>query len=131
MQETWELNETRMRTRSVSQNSIRRTQDNDSRGMRAGSYVPSMIKIFNDLDKTIIGQLLTLKQLPQIDASDEERFEVLKVHIKNYCMWTSLGLPGTWPERMEDALLDRADQLQGLGIESDTSDEEEADVIAG
>ena len=78
-----------------------------------------MVKIFNSLTSTTIGQLLTLKNLPEI-----ERFEVLKAHIRNYCMWSTLGLPGDWPENKEEALLDRCHEIYGLGIESDTTSEE-------
>ena len=39
----------RMETRSISQNFIRRDRDNDSRGMRAGSFVSRMIRVLNNM----------------------------------------------------------------------------------
>ena len=68
-------------TRSISQNFIRRTQDNDSRGMRAGSFVPRMIRVFNNM-------VPDYKHLPSIPGSngpgsDKERFQILKVSLRN------------------------------------------------
>ena len=114
----------RMETRSISQNSIRRTQDNDSRGMRVGSFVPRMIKVFNNLD-------IEYKHLPSIPGpngpgTDQERFLILM------CQWKQLCFPGNWPENMEDALLDRAEEIYGLGINSGTSStEQEVGVMRG
>ena len=113
----------RMETRSITQNSIRRTQDNDSRGMRAGSFVPRMIRVFNNLDPEY-------KHLPSIPGpngpgSDKERFLILKTSLRNMCQWKQLGYPGNWPENAEEALLDRAEEIYGLGINSSTSSEEE------
>ena len=126
-QEGFEQEERRMRTRSVSQNSIRRTQENDSRGLRAGSFVPRMVRTFNALDSTLPGQLLTLKSLPEIDASDEERFDLLKVYLRKYCLWTTLGLCCDWPENREEAMLDCGDQIYRLGIDSKTTEDEDED----
>ena len=112
--------EARMRTRSVSQNQIPRSQENDSRGMRAISFVPRMVKVYNEMDQEY-------KSLPATaqDFSDKERFQMLKESLRNKCQWDALGFPSTWPENREDALLDRANEIYGLGINSDTTEDEE------
>ena len=110
----------RMVTRSQTQHSIRRTQENDSLGIRAGSFVPRMVKIFNDLD-------IELKSLPDIRGTDEERFLVLKQKLRNHCQWKALGFPSHWPEDRADALLDRGNEIYGLGIESDTTEDSDDD----
>ena len=69
----------RMVTRSQSQHSIRRTQENDSLGIRASSFVPRMVRKFNTLD-------LELKSLPDIRGTDQERFDVLKQKLKNVAL---------------------------------------------
>ena len=107
--------------RSQTQHSIQRTQENDSLGVRAGSFVPRMVKTFNDLD-------IELKSLPDIRGTDEERFLTLKQKLRNHCQWKDLGFPSHWPENRDDALLDRGDEIYGLGIESDTTDDSEEDV---
>ena len=107
-----------MVTRSQSQHSIRRTQENDSLSIRASSFVPRMVRKFNTLD-------LELKSLPDIRGTDQERFDVLKQKLKNECQWKALGFPSYWPESKDDALLDRGDQIYGLGIESDTTEDSE------
>ena len=110
----------RMVTRSVSQNAIRRTQENDSRNtLRSESFVPRMVRKFNEMGV----EWSTLPQLP--NSTDKERFYVMKCKLRNYCAWEQLGLPGTWPENAESAMLDREQELFGLGIHSDTSEEEE------
>ena len=116
------LNEARMRTRSVSQNSIPRTQENDSRGQRSVSFVPRMVKKFNELDPEY-------KSLPMTanDASDLERFAMLKEKLRDKCQWDVLGYPFTWPEDRESALLDRGDEIYGLGIDSDTTTDDDTD----
>ena len=117
----------RMVTRSVSQNAIRRTQENDSRlPIRAESFVPRMVRKFNDMGP----EWSTLPQIP--NASDDERFQVMKCKLRNFCTWEYLGLPGTWPENAESAMLDRENELFGLGLNSDTSsDEMDDDEPAG
>lgn len=114
-----------MQTRSVSQGNIRRTQETDGLGIRAGSFVPRMVKIFNDLDPEY-------KSLPMTahDATDKERFQMLKEKLREKSQWDVLGYPHTWPEDREEAFLDRANEIYGLGINSDTtSDEEEAGLM--
>ena len=110
----------RMQTRSVSQGNIMRTQETDGLGARAGSFVPRMVKIFNDLDPEY-------KSLPMTanDAPDKERFQMLKEKLRDKSQWDVLGYPCDWPEDREDALLDRADEIYGLGINSDTTSDEE------
>ena len=39
-------------------------------------------------------------------------------------MWTALGFPSEWQEDREAALLDRGNELMGLSIDSDTTDDE-------
>ena len=109
-----------MQTRSVSQGNIMRTQETDGLGARAGSFVPRMVKIFNDLDPEY-------KSLPMTanDAPDKERFQMLKEKLRDKSQWDVLGYPCDWPEDREDALLDRADEIYGLGINSDTTSDEE------
>ena len=38
--------------------------------------------------------------------------------------WKHLGPPTDWPESKEDAILDRDYELRGLGVNSDTSDDD-------
>lgn len=114
----------RMQTRSISQGSIRRTQENDSRGMRAGSFVPRMIRIFNDLDPEY-------KHLPEISGYNSpgttfERYLLQKRKIRDMYQWQQLGFPSTWPENLEEAMLDRGEEVYGLGINSDTTSDEES-----
>ena len=75
-----------------------------------------MVRTFNNLD-------LELKSLPDIRGTEEEKFAVLKQKLRNECQWKALGFPSYWPESREDALLDRGHEIQGLGIESETSDD--------
>ena len=105
-------------TRSMSQQSIRRTQENDSLGIRHTSFVPRMVRTFNALDREF-------KSLPDIKGTDDERFLVLKQKLRNKCQWDALGFPADWPQNIEEAMLDRGDEIYGLGIESDTTSEEE------
>ena len=111
-------NTARMRTRSVSQNQIIRTQENDSLGIRAGTFVPRMVKTFNGLSAEYKG-------MPDIQGTDEERFALLKIKLRQKCQWEILGLPCDWPENVEDALLDRGDDIYGYGQLADTTSEEE------
>ena len=108
----------RMQTRSISQHSIRRTQENDSRGIRAGTFVPRMIKVFNDLD-------LEYKTLPDIEGTTLERYLLQKKKLRDLCQWTALGYPSEWPEDLESAMLDRGEEVYGLGINSETSSDED------
>ena len=108
----------RMRTRSVSQNSIRRTQENDSLGMRAGSFVPRMVKVYNELDPEYKG-------LPDVSGTLQERFDYLKIKLRSKCQWDTLGLPFYWPTLVDCKILDRASEIYGLGIDSDTTDDDE------
>ena len=80
-----------------------------------------MVKKFNDLD-------LEYKSLPDIRGTDDERFLVLKQKLRNKCQWDTLGFPSNWPENKEEALLDRANEIYGLGIESDTTDDSEDEM---
>ena len=104
----------------MTQGNIRRTQDTDGRGIRAGTFVPRMVQIFNDLDPEY-------KSLPMSarGATDVERFQMLKEKLRDKSQWDALGYPGNWPACKEDAMLDRADEIYGLGIDSDTTSEEE------
>ena len=57
------------------------------------------------------------------DGKDAERFEMLKPNLWDKCQWEAVGYPGTWPENIEAAMLDRGDEVYGLGIESDTTED--------
>ena len=117
-------------TRSVTQNSINRTQDNDSRlSLRASSFVPRMVRTFNGLDQDY-------KRLPDLrdrrgnPRSAAEKFVALKVSLRYKCQTDHLGPEADWPACKADAMLDRSYELAGLGIESDTSEEEPEDEAA-
>ena len=92
--------------------------------LRSISFVPRMVKIFNDLDQEF-------KQLP--DSRDkfgnprpnEMKFLDLKYSLRNMVQWKYLGPPSDWPDSKEDALLDRDYELRGLGVNSDTSKDED------
>ena len=120
-----DLNESRRVTRSITQNSINRTPDNDSRqSLCAASFVPRMVKTFNELDQEF-------KSLP--DSRDkygnplprEEKFKDLKCSLRRMVQWRALGPPTEWPADRNDAMLDRGDKIYGLGILSDTSDKDQ------
>ena len=118
-------NSQRRITRSITQNDINRTQENDSRqSLRAASFIPRMVRTFNSLHEDY-------KRLPDLrdrrgnPLSDEEKFISLKMDLRNMCQWRDLGPPSEWPEDKEAALLDRSYELAGLGINSDTSDDDE------
>ena len=105
--DTINLDEARPVTRSVTQNSINRIQENDSRSqLRSVSFVPRMVRIFNSLDQEF-------KQLP--DSRDkfgnpkpaDKKYQDLKYSLRNMVQWKHLGLPCDWPESKEDAMLDR------------------------
>ena len=126
--DTISLNEARPVTRSVTQNSINRTQENDSRSqLRSVSFVPRMVRIFNSLDQEF-------KQLPDsrdkygYPKSAEQKYQDLKYSLRNMVQWKHLGPPCDWPERKEDAMLDRDFELRGLGVNSDTSDDDNENV---
>ena len=111
-------------TRSITQNSINRSQENDSRNtLRAGSYVPTMVKVFNDLDQEY-KSLPDLRNSAGFPLPDELKFQDLKKSLRTMIMHRDLGTPDTWPENRKDALLDRGDEIYGLGINSSTSEEE-------
>ena len=119
-------NESRRVTRSVTQNSINRTQDNDSRmSLRAESFIPRMVRTFNDLDQEF-------KSLPDLrdkhgnPVSIEEKYKSLKCSLRRMVQWRALGPPTEWPADRNDALLDRGDEIYGLGILSDTSEDEDS-----
>ena len=118
-------------TRSITQHSINRTQENDPRNsIRTNSYVPTMVRVFNGLDQEF-------KQLPDLrnDAGyprpEEEKFQELKKNLRNMISWRDLGPPEDWPEDRQAALLDREDEIFGLSINSDTtsSSSEDEDTI--
>ena len=47
---------------------------------------------------------------------------MLKEKLKEKSKWDALGPPSEWPE---EALLDRADEIYGLGNNSDTTSDED------
>ena len=118
------VNDGRRVTRSITQNSINRTQENDSRlSVRAESFVPRMVKTFNELDQEF-------KSLPDLrdkygnPVSTEEKFKDLKCSLRRMVQWRALGPPTEWPADRDEAILDRGDEIYGLGILSDTSEDE-------
>ena len=78
-----------------------------------------MVRKYNEMGM----EWSTLPQIP--NATDAERMYVMKCKLRNFCAWEYLGLPGTWPENVESAMLDRESELFGLGIFSETSEDEE------
>ena len=107
----------RVVTRSITQQSINRSQENDSRNsLRAGSFIPRMIRRFNELDpeERSITEAGTM--------SEEQRWKEHKRNVRNKIQWKRLGTPENWPENRADALLDRGDEIYGLGIDSSTTD---------
>ena len=87
------VNEGRRVTRSITQNSINRTQENDSRlSLRADSFIPRMVKTFNELDQEF-------KSLPDLrdkygnPLPTEEKFKSLKCSLRNMVQWRALGPP--------------------------------------
>ena len=119
LNEDIEEEEGRMVTRSVSQHAIRRTQDNDSRHtLRAQSFIPRMVRTFNALP-------IECRTMPEVRwMTREEKIALQKRKLRDHCQWAVLGIPGTWPENREDALLDREAEIRGLGINSSTSEDE-------
>ena len=110
-------------TRSITQNSINRSQENDSKlAIQATSFVPSMVKVFNNLDQEH-KQLPDLRNRAGYPKSSEEKFKDLKHSLRNHVQWHDLEQPTYWPDR-EAALLDRGDEIYGLGILSETSSSE-------
>ena len=77
-----------------------------------------MVRTYNNLD-------IMYRYMPDgRDLTQEERFDIMRRMLRNKCQWDHLGMPSEWPEDMEEALLDREEELKGLGINSDTSDDE-------
>ena len=115
----------RVVTRSITQQNIQRSQENASRNsQRAQSFIPRMVKKFNDLPSEY-------KQLPAVmihgrHGNDIERFDALKLMLRQKCMWDELGTPDTWPETLEEALLDRGEEIYG-GLNMDSTLESEND----
>ena len=119
-----EITEGRRVTRSITQNSINRSQDNDSRlALRAASFVPRMVKTFNELDQEF-KSLPDLRNKHGYPLSAEEKFLSLKHSLRRMVQWRALGPPTEWPADRNDALLDRGDEIYGLGILSDTSEDD-------
>ena len=82
-----------------------------------------MVKRFNELDQEY-------KELPALNihgrpGDEAERFEALKVKLKQMCMWEELGPPGTWPDNLEAAMLDRGEEIYGDLNMSSTDEEQE------
>ena len=118
-----EMREGRRVTRSITQNSINRSQENDSRlTLRAASFIPRMVKTFNELDQEF-------KSLPDLrdkygnPLPTEEKFLSLKHSLRRMVQWRALGPPTEWPAGRDEAILDRGDEIYGLGILSDTSED--------
>ena len=115
----------RVVTRSITQQNIQRSQENASRNSQvAQSFIPRMVKKFNDLPSEY-------KQLPAVmihgrHGNDIERFDALKLMLRQKCMWDELGTPDTWPETLEEALLDRGEEIYG-GLNMDSTLESEND----
>ena len=125
--ETLPEDHSRRITRSVTQHSINRTQENDSANtLRGGSYVPTMVRTFNQLEPEY-------KALPDLRNSagyplpDDLKFLDLKMSLRKMVQYRDLGQPEDWPTDRADALLDREEEIFGLGINSSTSEED--DVI--
>ena len=119
-----DIDQSRRVTRSITQNSINRTQENDSRlSLRSSSFVPRMVKTFNELDQEF-------KSLPDLrdkrgnPLPTEKKFKSLKYDLRRMVQWRALGPPTEWPANLEEALLDRGDEIYGLGILSETSGED-------
>ena len=126
--DTFEEDKQRRITRSVTQNSINRTRDNDSRQtLRSALFVPRMVRVFNGLDQRY-------KRLPDLrdkwgnPRSLEEKFVDLKLSLRDKCQKDQLGPASEWPVDKSDALLDRSYEVAGLGINSNTSTEEDEEV---
>ena len=115
----------RVVTRSNTQQNIQRSHENASRNsQRAESFVPRMVKKFNSLDQEY-------KELPAVmihgrHSNEVERFEELKVKLKQMCMWEELGVPSTWPENLQAAMLDRGEEIYG-GLNMTSTDDDESE----
>ena len=83
-----------------------------------------MVRTFNGLSAEYKG-------MPYIQGTDEERFALLKIKLRQKCQWDRLGLPIDWPESVEDALLDIGDDIYRYGQLADTTSEEEEEEEAG
>ena len=62
------------------------------------------------------------------DGTDLERYLMLKTMLRDKCQWDALGFPFTWPEDRASAMLDRGNEIYGLGIDSDTTDDDNDDA---
>ena len=124
--------ENRRMTRSVTQHSINRSQENDSvNAIRTQSFIPRMVKTFNELEPAY-------KSLPDLrdkwgnPLSDQLKFADLRVSLRRYAQERDLGPRHEWPSELSEILLDRADEIYGLGILSDdktsSSDDEKETV---
>ena len=84
-----------------------------------------MVKVFNGLDQEY-KQLPDLRNRAGYLRSNEEKFQSLKHSLRNLLQWRDLGPPIDWPD-MEAAMLDRGDEIYGLGILSETSSSSSSD----
>ena len=89
--------------------------------MRAGSFIPRMVKKFNSLD-------MEYKQLPAMmvhgrHGTEVERFEALKYRLREMCLWEDLGFPHTWPANLKEAMLDGGEEIYG-GLDMKSSEDE-------
>ena len=82
-----------------------------------------MVKTFNELDQEF-KTLPDLRNKYGYPLSTEEKFLSLKHSLRQMVQWRALGPPTEWPANRNDALLDRGDEIYGLGILSDTSEDE-------
>ena len=82
-----------------------------------------MVRVFNSLDQEY-KQLPDLRNKAGYPRPTEEKFQSLKYSLRNLVQWRDLGQPGNWPDR-EAAMLDRGEEIYGLGILSETSSSED------
>ena len=125
-QETWVPSDRggyeRVVTRSITQQSINRTQENESRNdLRHESFVPRMVRRFNTLAPEY-RQLPTENINGRPARSEEEQFAKLKLMLRELCLREELGDPLNWPSK-EEAMLDRGNEIYG-GLNMDSTDEE-------
>ena len=78
-----------------------------------------MVRVFNSLDQEY-KQLPDLRNKASYPRSSEEKYQSLKYSLRNLVQWRDLGPPTNWPDR-EAAMLDRGEEIYGLGILSETS----------
>ena len=84
-----------------------------------------MVKVFSGLHQEF-KQLPDLRNKAGYPRSAEEKFQSLKHSLRNFVQWRDLGPPTDWPDR-EAAMLDRGDEIYGLGILSETSSSSSSD----